>query len=385
MMVCSDVRIKISASGDRLEFKRQVLNARVIEDLKKRSDIGIVFYLVVAGIVLLSESYHSRHPDFSKLFLFSFAGICLFRLLHLPIAKWMQPKFEKFNTRIFIFSAALTAVIWGAGFANFMIHEGDLYAALLMVMCTVGLCSGEVVAFTPYFRLAIVYAFFVLVPPMGAMLFFKMNLPLVLALGSLGAYLLYLARNGNREYWDGLEAEYILNQRSKALEKMNRIDDLTDLYNRRYFDETFAFEWNRSIRDKTPISIIIFDIDDFKQINDQYGHLAGDQYLVATAGVIKHTFKRQTDITARYGGDEFIVLISNTAMGNVNILAEKVRTKLEALHLEYEGQTFQASISAGVATCVPDQKQAPSSLILKADKALYQSKTSGRNKVIENC
>ena len=368
-----------------MAFKRQILNPRVIEDLKKRSDIGIVFYLVVAGIVLLSESYRSHHPDFSKLFLFSFAGICLFRIFHLSIAKWMQPKFEKFNTWIFVLSVCLTALIWGLGFANFMIHEGDLYAVLLMVMCTVGLCSGEVVAFLPYFRLAIVYSFLALVPSMVGMLVFKMNVPLVLALGLLGGHLFFLARNGNREYWEARENEYILEERSKALEKMNRIDDLTNLYNRRYFDEAFSFEWTRSVRDKTPISIIVFDIDDFKRINDEYGHLAGDQYLTAIATIIKNIFKRQTDITARYGGDEFIVLISNTALENVSMLAEKVRLKVQALQSEYEGQALQASISAGIATCVPDQKDKPQSLILKADKALYQSKANGRNQVIENC
>jgi len=266
-----------------------------------------------------------------------------------------------------------------------MIHEEDLYAALLMVMCTVGLCSGEVVAFTPYFRLAIVYNFLALVPAMVVMLVFKMNVPLVLALGLLGGYLFFLARNGNREYWDARENEYILEERSKALEKMNRIDDLTNLYNRRYFDEAFSFEWNRSVRDKTLISIIIFDIDGFKQINDEYGHLAGDQYLTATATMIKNIFKRQTDITARYGGDEFIVLVTNTPKENISILAEKVRLKSETLHLEYESQTLQACVSAGIATCVPDQKDKPQSLILKADKALYQSKANGRNQVIENC
>ena len=367
-----------------MEFKRQILSPRVIEDLKKRSDIGIVFYLVVAGIVLLSESYRSSHPDFSRLFLFSFAGICLFRLFHLPIAKWMQPKFEKFNTWIFVLSVCLTALIWGLGFANFMIHEGDLYAALLMVMCTVGLCSGEVVAFTPYFRLAIVYNFLALVPAMVSMLVFKMNVPLVFALGFLGGYLFFLTTKGNREYWDARENEYILEERSKALEKMNRIDDLTSLYNRRHFDETFSFEWNRSVRDKTPVSIIIFDIDGFKQINDEYGHLAGDQYLTATATMIKNIFKRQTDTTARYGGDEFIVLVTNTPEENISMLAEKVRMKSETLYLEYEGQTLQASVSAGIATCVPEQKDKPQSLILKADKALYQSKANGRNQVIEN-
>ena len=178
--------------------------------------------------------------------------------------------------------------------------------------------------------------------------------------------------------------EYLLEEKSKNFENLSRIDGLTGLYNRRYFDESFSFEWSRSVRLQTSISIIIFDIDSFKQINDQYGHMAGDEYLKTIAMTIKNIFKRETDITARYGGDEFIVLIPNKPLENVLMMAEKVRRKVETLHLEYEGQPLEATISAGAAICVPDKGDKPQSLILKADKALYQSKASCRNKVIGN-
>ena len=126
------------------------------------------------------------------------------------------------------------------------------------------------------------------------------------------------------------------------------------------------------------------NLDNFKRINDQYGHLAGDQYLKATAATIENTFKRETDITARYGGDEFIVLIPNKPLENVRMMAEKVCSKIAALHLEYEGQIFQATISAGAAICVPDRDDKSQSLISRADKALYHSKTIIQNNVIEN-
>ena len=367
-----------------MEFKKYQLYPRVYDDLKKRSTIGIVFYLTTAFIVLFADNYHLRHPEFTNPFLFSLSGICLLRVFHLSLSKWEQPKFKKLNYGIFILSVALTALIWGIGFSRFMTQPGEMNATLLMTMCTIGLCAGGVVAFVPDFRLSITFNFFMLVPAIVLMGFYQMNPPLIMALIIFFIYLCFIAHRGNREYWDALENEYLLEEKSIAFEKISRTDDLTKLYNRRYFDEALSFEWSRSVRLHTPISIIMFDIDDFKRINDQYGHLAGDQYLTATANTIKKVFKRETDIVARYGGDEFIVLIPNTPLENVCMMAEKVQLEIEAFHLEFEGQTIQATISSGAAICVPGPKENSRSLISKADKALYQSKTSGRNKVTGN-
>ncbi len=367
-----------------MEFKKYQLYPRVIDDLKKRSTIGIIFYLSTACIVLFTDNYYLRHPEFSNPFLFSLSGICLLRLFHLYFAQWVQPKLEKLNNHIFILSVAVTALIWGIGFAKFMIQDGELSATLLMTMCTIGLCAGGALAFIPDLRLSILFSFFMLVPAMGIMIFYQINMPLVISLGIFFIYLCFIAHRGNREYWDALGNEFLLEEKSKAHEKISRIDDLTKLYNRRYFDESLSFEWSRSVRLQSPISIIMFDIDDFKRINDNYGHLAGDQYLKATAKMIKKIFKRDTDIIARYGGDEFIALIPNTPLENVCMMAEKVRLEIEAFHLEFEGQTIQASISSGAAICIPDKNDFFQSLISRADKALYQSKTSGRNKVTGN-
>jgi len=374
--------MKYYSTGGELEFKRYQLYPRVINDLKKRSTIGIVFFLTTACIVLFTDNYYIRYPEFSNPFLFSLSGICLLRLLHMSFAQKAESKFEKLNNNIFILSVAVTALIWGIGFAKFMIQDGEISATLLMTMCTIGLCAGGAVAFVPDLKLSISFSFFMLAPAIGTMLFYKTNMPLVVSLGIFFVYLCFITHSSNREYWDSLENEYLLEEKSKVLERLNQVDDLTKLYNKRHFDETFSFEWNRSVRDKTLISVIIFDIDHFKLINDQYGHLAGDKYLKAIGMLLKSVFKRQTDIPARYGGDEFIVLMTNTSLEDVISLSEKVRLKTEELDLEYEGQIIKASISAGSAICVPDQNDRPKSLILKADKALYQSKTNGRNKVI---
>jgi len=364
-----------------LGFKKYRVNSRVINDLKKRSTIGIAFYIVVVCIVLFSDGYYYRYPEFSNRFLFLITGICLFRLLHLPVARWTQHKFERINNGLFFLSVAVTALIWGVGYAKFMIQNGEPGAKLLMVICTIGLCSGGVVAFIPELVLSIAFNFFILGPAILTMIVFHTNMPLVMTMTLFFIYLCFVARRGNREYWVALENEYLLEEKSKDLEKMSRVDSLTGLYNRRFFDQAFLFEWNRSVRNKTPVSIIIGDIDNFKRINDQYGHQAGDEYLKALAGLFKTVFKRKTDITARYGGEEFVVLMPDEPLENAFELAETLRLKSEQLNLEYGDQTIRTTMSLGVATCVPGQNDKSRSLISRADKALYQSKANGRNMV----
>ncbi len=362
-------------------FKRYRLNTRVINDLKKRSTIGIVFYVMIACIILFSDNYYDRNPEFSTLFLSLITGICLIRILHLPVARWTHEKFERINNTVFLCSVILTAMIWGAGFARFLLQNGEPKAQLLMVMCTAGLVSGGVVAFIPDLRLSIIFNFLMLIPALVLMVVNQINLPLAFSVFLFFVYLGFIAKRGNKEYWDALENEYLLEEKSKDLEKMSQVDSLTGLYNRRYFDEAFSSEWYRSIRSSTPISIILCDIDHFKQINDQYGHLAGDEYLREVAQLLKRVFRRKTDVTARYGGEEFVVLMPNEFSENACKLAESIRLMTEVFHMEFKGQTIQATISLGVATQIPNKDEKMEYLISKADKALYQSKEDGRNRV----
>ncbi len=356
----------------------------MIRDLKKRSTMGIGFYIIVMGIVLFSYRYYDRHPEFSGTFLTFVMGVCLLRFLHLIADRWVPHQFEKINTGLFLLSIALTALIWGIGCAKFMIQSGEPDTHLLMVISTMGLCSGGAVAYIPELRLSILFTFLMLAIPVSAMVFNHVNMPLALSIALYLMYLCLMAYRGNREYWHALENEYLLEEKSKDMEKMSRVDGLTGLYNRRYFDEAFAFEWNRSLRNQTPISLIICDIDHFKSINDQYGHLAGDEYLKAMAMMIRRLFKRKIDISARFGGEEFIILLGDDSSQHVYKLAETLRTMTQEFCLEYEGKTIKTTLSIGVSTYIPRQNDTQGALISKADKALYQSKADGRNRVTQN-
>ncbi|MEE9911840.1 MAG: diguanylate cyclase [Deltaproteobacteria bacterium] len=362
-------------------FERHTTNRRVIADLKKRSLLGLIFYILVAFVVVLADKYYERHAVFALIFLLANAGICLFRVIHMMITRKMGERYEALNKAIFLASVILTALIWGVALAMIMLQPDELVTQLIMTVCISGLCAGGVVAFIPYRRLAVFYNFAMLMPVVIIMLFNGINLPLASMLFLFSAYMVLIAFRGNREYWDALENEYLLEIKSQELTRLSHTDVLTGLFNRRYFDDALDREWKRSGRDRRLISVILLDIDYFKKINDTYGHQAGDEFLKKTAEALSSVFKRVTDIVARYGGEEFIVLIPDGDAPIAIQLAGEAVQKIGSILLNYQGQPVRATISAGVNSRIPDFSARSDSIVAGADKALYLAKQRGRNQV----
>jgi diguanylate cyclase (GGDEF)-like protein len=159
----------------------------------------------------------------------------------------------------------------------------------------------------------------------------------------------------------------------------SQIDSLTDLYNRRFFDDELSKEIARANRHNNLLSILFLDIDDFKKINDTFGHLAGDRVLQAVADIMLKE-KRLEDIAARYGGEEFVIISPETSKANSLILAERIRRSVEQMRLNYEGNTIQLPISGGLAAYPVDATDGLT-LIKYADSALYRAKASGKNNI----
>lgn len=186
-----------------------------------------------------------------------------------------------------------------------------------------------------------------------------------------------------------LEIKSQRNQLKKAndrLEEIANIDSLTEIPNRRSFDNNISIEWKRCYREKTPISFIMIDVDRFKQYNDIYGHQKGDLCLKKLGAVLSHTLNRPGDLAARYGGEEFAVILSNTSKEGSLLVAEEIRERVASLKIEHKGNNSKdgkiVTISLGVKTMIPDNNENYSKLIKSADAALYSAKESGRNKVI---
>ncbi len=174
-------------------------------------------------------------------------------------------------------------------------------------------------------------------------------------------------------------------ERRKAeefLRHLSTIDELTGLANRRAFDTFLDEEWKRSLRNKHQISTMMIDVDFFKNYNDTYGHLKGDECLKFVAQILKGVARRPGDKVVRFGGEEFVVILSDTDKQHTVSIAEKIRMDVEALNIRHVQSKISScvTVSIGVASLIPQENMSPVELIKYADEALYEAKKEGRNR-----
>jgi diguanylate cyclase (GGDEF)-like protein len=171
---------------------------------------------------------------------------------------------------------------------------------------------------------------------------------------------------------------------NQLLEHLARTDELTQVANRRFFNEYLNQEWYRMMREQLPLSLILIDIDCFKLYNDTYGHPAGDRCLSQVASTLQLTAKRPADRVARYGGEEFAVILPNTPLAGAIQLASEIRSKINHLQIPHGSSSVSSHItlSLGVVCIVPTPDISLGQFISKADEALYQAKMQGRDRVV---
>jgi diguanylate cyclase (GGDEF)-like protein len=158
-------------------------------------------------------------------------------------------------------------------------------------------------------------------------------------------------------------------------------DALTGIYNKRFFVERLSSEFAFAVRHNALLSLIIFDIDRFKDINDNYGHLAGDHVLASLARLLSPVV-RSEDVFARYGGEEFVIMSRSTDPPSASVVSERVRQRVESHSFEFEGKSIPITVSLGVAGMPHPDIKTPDDLIARADKSLYEAKRGGRNRVV---
>lgn len=187
----------------------------------------------------------------------------------------------------------------------------------------------------------------------------------------------------------GQHAAHVIRDQQEQLERANREldwqahnDALTDVANRRYFDEQLALECGRANRTRTPLSLLMIDVDHFKDYNDAAGHPAGDECLRAVAGAIQKALRRPVDFVARYGGEEFAVILPATALPGARERAEEIRRGVRRLGITHPGFTKGDSVTVSVGVGGQTPPVSPEELVRRADEALYRAKETGRDRVV---
>jgi two-component system chemotaxis family response regulator WspR len=195
------------------------------------------------------------------------------------------------------------------------------------------------------------------------------------------SFIAQLERDEAYRALDAVRAQ--LEASNQELHRLTTVDALTQLANRRYLDETLDVEWRRCRREQVPLSLILGDVDHFKNYNDAYGHQAGDDCLRQVALALQTAVRRSGDLVARYGGEELAVVLPGTSGAGALIVAQHLRARVEELGLPHTGSPYGVvTLSLGIACSLPESDDTLADLIGATDEALYRAKREGRNRCV---
>ncbi|MBI3433436.1 MAG: GGDEF domain-containing protein [Hydrogenophilales bacterium] len=291
-------------------------------------------------------------------------------------------------TEYFLAGACAAGVVWGAS-GILLFHPSSFPHQVVLAFVLGGMVAGAVPLLSSVRHAYWCFAIPVVVPISIRMMWVGDRIHLImgllmaifgLAMLATSAQVHRLFRDSEklrRELFSSIEVE-------QALEYLVRLDSLTGIPNRRLFEEELSKEWGRAKRDKKPLSLIMADIDHFKEYNDHYGHPAGDLCLVEVAQAMYHALSRPGDVVARIGGEEFAFLLPQTDLSGAIAVAEQIRERILALNLPHEASPVarQVTLSFGISSSELFPAASPADLIRASDKALYEAKRCGRNQVV---
>ena len=359
-------------------------NRRMTNDFYARSLIGPVFYLIASGLTIwLSDFYEGR------VWLLAIPGLIFIwlgwrRYHHLPPAPGAAPaeykRWNKQQWRLIHFGT----LIWSAIATITAAIEMRANNAVIVTMITsIAFSTAASHAFVMHPRQARLCIIEFILPPTLVYIFYAVDLR---AIGvTVCIYFIYLMMNLHsniKEYRKQIETEVRLIQSRAELAQLSLTDALTGLPNRRSYEATWTQIWRIAARKNEVLGLIIIDLDYFKKINDKYGHIAGDACLKHFAKILRRHIRRDSDVVARIGGEEFVVILPGTTSELAYAIGENLRRDLYATPCQVDSQKIQitASIGVGVADWAKDKM--PADTFHRIDLACYQAKTEGRNFVV---
>jgi diguanylate cyclase (GGDEF)-like protein len=360
-------------------------------DAAARMRTGLVAYPALWIVLMPVNGFAERHPWLAWLnalvLVLVSVGRYLFNERTLP--GLLERDLHR-GRNTFRLLSILYNLYWGVLSAAVMISPDAGELRWLVIMSTVGITASGTVNIALDSVLPRFHSVCTLGPSVLALL--PLGGTVHYAVVGLFIVLMVYARNISRlvarEYWGRLHNQYLLEEHARELQQLSRTDTLTQVANRLRFQEALADAWRDARRRNEPMSVAIVDLDFFKRINDTHGHLFGDQCLRAAAQALVEGVRRPYDLVARFGGEEFAVLLPNTTLDNAALMAERLLRQVLAVSLENGSQLVDLSCSIGVASCLPaghggDAGSAndPEALLRQADEALYAAKQAGRARV----
>jgi diguanylate cyclase (GGDEF)-like protein len=358
---------------------------QAMRDFAKRTKRGVYLHL---PLWLLMSSFVGMAKSAPRMFWINCAGFVtttVLRALFFTRSAALTATPTQHGKRALQVQAFIPCVHWSL-LAALSTHVGVLQPLMLpLTLVMVGLATAGSVVLSIDFTVRRWFPLVSLVPIGVGYLLYQprpMNLLFVTMVVIVMLYVAAATRLVHDDYWEALEGRNLLLERAKNLESLSTTDGLTQISNRLHFDRCLEQAWARAKLDQQPVSVLLVDLDHFKSINDTYGHSIGDECLKAAAQSMVKAMLRETDRVARWGGEEFIVLLPNTDRVAANAVAQRVLMAVGNTLIPYSGGMVRLACSIGVATLNPRDRVERKKLINDADRALYEAKSQGRNRVV---
>lgn len=379
----------------------QKLLAKHVKITYDNMPLAVVLQFMLASVfaAMLIGRIENKSVFFWWLAIVAVSMLCFMPFLFFQSAE-NTIKNPKLWGRWALISYLLQGLVWGGGCSYLLYHQNQIDA--FMVVALVAILLGA--SLTALFSSPILLATFIisyLVPTIVTLLTVCNDMVCYLSAAMLVAFAGFTIYGGTRialhtknEYIKEFENKRLekeirdvrlhLKGANLQLEKVSATDLLTQVANRRYFDERYQAEWRRAVREEECMSLVFVDIDGFREYNAQFGHQMGDQCLAQIALSIRDALRRPADIVARYGPEEFIVMLPSTPKEGGVRVAEIIRENITMLNIDAGvGAPFPyVTVSSGVSYCEPKENMPSVSLIASAEEAMYQAKRDGRNTVV---
>lgn len=351
-------------------------------DLYGRSLVGPIFYAIGSLINASLAGLLSPLRIWGWLPACCYVAMYFLRRANRPPTDFVDPApYERWRRRHWALIHG-GCLLWGA----VSLHFGDVSRDAMLpftvsVLITLSFGAALSQAFSMERRQTLITLVLLFAPSITLFAAVAPLRPVALTLSLFGLYLLSSLRRGSQEYDQQIATELALMRSRAEIERMTRVDALTGLANRREYDNVYPKAWHQAARSKGDIALIVFDLDHFKALNDGHGHLAGDACLQHFARILEGCFRREVDLLARIGGEEFVVVLPSTTTRDAERLAETVRAELERMPCEWQGRTLPMTVSAGVGSADWTDDATPASTFARVDSVCYAAKMAGRNRV----